>query len=117
MHSLHGAAAHVLSPLLSGGVLLVAPVWAAAAVVLPLIRSRRSLLLDAVLVAIWTTTLAAATASVVALGGRATIISGDGVLGALVAGTVALAPNVTKRWRATAIRRTMGRDLRSMESP
>jgi eukaryotic-like serine/threonine-protein kinase len=117
MHSLPGAAAHVLSPLLSGGVLLVAPVWAAAAVVLPLIRSRRSLLLDAVLVAIWTATLAAATASVVALGGRATIISGDGVLGALAAGTVALAPNVTKRWRATAIRRTMGRDLRSMESP
>jgi hypothetical protein len=58
--SLSSAAAHVIWPLLSLGVLLGAALWAGAAVALPLLVRGRSAALDVVAAVVWTAALAAA---------------------------------------------------------
>jgi MYXO-CTERM domain-containing protein len=55
---------HVLSPVLSGGLLALALVWAAAAVVLPWLVRGHSLRMDALGGALWATCLAVATIAV-----------------------------------------------------
>jgi eukaryotic-like serine/threonine-protein kinase len=57
--SLDSAAVHVVGPLLSLGVLLGAALWAAAAVLLPLLVRGRSAALDVVAATVWSAATAA----------------------------------------------------------
>lgn len=59
--SLGGAAAHVIGPALSLGVLLGAALWAGAAVVLPWLVRGRGAVLDTVAAVVWSAALLAAT--------------------------------------------------------
>lgn len=99
--SLYDASHHVLAPVLSPGMLAAAGVWGAAAVVLPWIRSERSLALDAARVAIWATALVAATNVALGLGGGAAKPApATTVVGAVAGALVTLAPAVVSAWRA-----------------
>ena len=114
MDSASAAAGHVLKPLLSSGLPLVALVWAAGAALLPVIRSRRSRALNLLAVILWTTVVAVSTATVLGIH-HARIMWGEATLGAVAAAFAALAPDVTStRWTGAA-RRTPRPDLRSME--
>jgi hypothetical protein len=59
--SASGAASHVLGPVVSGGMLGLALIWAAAAIVLPWLVRGRSLRADALAGALWATALALVT--------------------------------------------------------
>jgi hypothetical protein len=91
----------VLRPLLHSGAFAAAPVWAAAAVVLPWIVGARSLAVRFVLVTVWAATVASATVTAVNL-----IHSPAGPLGisaaatgAVVGALVALTPSAIAAWR------------------
>jgi hypothetical protein len=89
--SLAAAATHAVWPAARGGVLLLAAVWAAAAVVLPWLVRGRSLAADLVGTGLWAVALAGATAAV--FGGARGALPG-----ALAGGVAALA----LRWARVA---------------
>jgi hypothetical protein len=97
------AAHQVLGGLLSSGALAPALVWALAAAVLPLLVGKKSLLLDAGRVALWTLTVVICTQAAIALArlgsGHATLHGA--ALGAVGAAAVALAPSLLSAWRKT----------------
>jgi serine/threonine protein kinase len=102
MSSLHETATHVLAPLLTTGVLAGAPVWAAAALLLPGLARRRSLFVAVVLVTIWSATVVSATATVLALSHpRGAGTPATAVLGAVVGAVIALAPVAARRRRSS----------------
>jgi hypothetical protein len=81
-----GSAGDVLGGLLSGGALLLAPVWAAAALVLPWLVRGRSLAVDVVAATTWAAGLAATTGAVaqsLALGDPRGLAAGAVLAGAL----------------------------------
>jgi hypothetical protein len=83
-----GSAGDVLETLATSGVLLIAPLWAAAAAVLPWLVRGRSLSLDIVGAATWAAALASGTAAVA---GWAGLAEPRGLAaGAVVAGVLAL---------------------------
>lgn len=101
MPSLYETSHHVLTPLLSSGVLTPAPVWGIAAAVLPWIVRRRSLLIDVVVVTIWSAGLASATTTVLRLAHAGAVVNSTSVVvGAVAGGIVALGPTVFARLRA-----------------
>ncbi len=83
-----------LAPLLSGGTLAFAALWALAAALLPLLVRGRSAALDIVAAAGWAATLAAATQAL----SRALVLESPRglVLGALAAGAVAVAARAAR---------------------
>jgi hypothetical protein len=84
-----GSAGDVLEALATSGVLLLAPLWAGAAVVLPWLVSGRSLALDIVGAATWAAALGSGTAAVA---GWAGLAEPRGLAaGAVVAGVLAVA--------------------------
>ena len=83
-----GTAGDVLEAVATSGALLLAPLWAAAALVLPWIVSGRSLALDIVAAATWAAGLGAATAAVA---GSVGLAEPRGLAaGAVVAGVLAV---------------------------
>ncbi|HEY2006263.1 MAG TPA: hypothetical protein VGG87_07415, partial [Solirubrobacteraceae bacterium] len=90
--SFRGTVDVVITPLLSAGVLAPAVVWALAACVLPWLVRGRSLLLDAILVVIWSATVVAASTAVIEAvhRGSATSTAPAAVVGAIVGAVVAL---------------------------
>ncbi len=102
MPSLHDTVTHVLVPLLTTGALAGAPVWAAAALLLPGLARRRSPIVAVVLVTIWSATVVSATATVLALSHpRGAGTPATAVLGAVVGAIIALAPVAARRWRSS----------------
>ncbi len=100
MSSLHDTVAHVLAPLLTTGVVAGAPVWAAAALLLPWLTGRRSPIVAVVLVTIWSAMVVSATATVLALSHpRGAGTPATAVLGAIVGALIALAPVAARHWR------------------
>jgi len=92
--SIVDAVTGALAPLLSGGTLAFAALWALAAALLPLLVRGRSAALDIVAAAGWAATLAASTQ---ALSGALVLESPRGlVLGALAAGAVAVAARAAR---------------------
>ena len=93
---------HVLGPLISSGALAPAVVWAGAAVILPWIVRGRSLPVDFVFGSAWAAGLVAATyASLrMAHGTLAAATLHGGVLGAVAALAIALAPGILRTARA-----------------
>jgi hypothetical protein len=90
--SLQHAASDVIGPLLSIGVLLGAALWAAAALVLPLLVRGRNAALDVVAAVTWSAAVAAAAPRLDAgLSSAATLPSPRGaVLGAVLGGMLAV---------------------------
>ena len=83
-----GSAGDVVEALVRSGVLLLAPLWAAAAAVLPWLVRGRSVALDVVAAAVWAAALASATAAVA---GWAGLAEPRGLAaGAVVAGVLAV---------------------------
>ncbi len=91
--SLNDAAVHVVGPLLSVGVLLGATLWAAGAVLLPLIVRGHNAALDVVAAVAWTAALAVAAPSLDSgLAGHAAQQTPRGlILGAVLGGVLAVA--------------------------
>jgi eukaryotic-like serine/threonine-protein kinase len=91
--SLNEAAAHVLAPLLSLGVLLGAALWAGGALVLPLLVRGRNAAVDVVAATVWSAALAAAAplldASAQAHAAQAS--PRGAIVGAVLGGAVAVA--------------------------
>jgi hypothetical protein len=103
MSSLHATGEHVLTPLVSGGLLAGALVWGLAAMVLPWIARGRSLPFDVIRVTMWAATVAAATPTVVAVGhDHVTLRPGAAAVGAVVSAVVALARPHLAMWRSRA---------------
>ncbi len=101
--SAYEAAHRVLGGLVSSGALAPAPLWALAAVMLPKLVSRRSLLLDAGRVAVWSLALLVGTELAIRLahfGGGSAALHGE-VIGAIAAALIALAPSALESWRKT----------------
>jgi eukaryotic-like serine/threonine-protein kinase len=92
---------HLLAPLGSSGVLAPAAVWALAAVTLPWLVRRRSLLLDAVRVFAWAAIVVSCTGAAIAAvhGSDAVGAPPSALIGAAAAAAVALAPSLTEMWR------------------
>lgn len=102
MPSLHQTVVHVLAPLLSSGCLAVAPIWGSAAAILPWLTTR-SLPTSIVLVSVWSAALASATGAVLrAVGPGVQLEPNALIIGAVVAGIVAVAPAITRVWRSPA---------------
>jgi hypothetical protein len=101
MPSLYDTVHHLLATQASAALLAAGCVWGAAAATLPVMRSRRSLTLDVVLVTVWAVTLASATTGVLrmAAGGEQLIAPVHVALGTAASALVALAPNIARRWR------------------
>jgi len=99
----------LLWPLASAGAFTPAAIWALAAVVLPPLVRRRSLVLDVVRVVGWAALVASATA--VALSGGRLGSPHAEIIGAIASALVALAPSLRAAWRSG------GLDFRSMGSP
>jgi hypothetical protein len=99
---------HVLGGLVSSGAFAPAPVWALAAVLLPLLVRRKSLARDAVAVVAWALLLVAFTEVAMAVGhfSSPTAILRTALPGAIAACAVALAPSML------ATRRTIRREQR-----
>jgi hypothetical protein len=97
----------VLVPLISGGALAPAPVWALAAVTLPWAVHGRSLGRDLARITIWAVSVIAATATALATvhGDLAHGVLWTGVIGALAGAGVAIAPSVATWVRGGANRR------------
>jgi hypothetical protein len=91
--SVQSAAAHVLGPVLSLGVLLGAALWAGAAVLLPLLVRGRKAALDIVGATVWSAALVAATPALDSgLSAHAAHVSPRGaILGAVFGGVLAVA--------------------------
>jgi hypothetical protein len=91
--SLNEAAAHVLAPLLSLGVLLGAALWACGALLLPLIVRGRNAAVDVVGATVWSAALATAAPLLdAAVQGHTAQASPRGaILGAVLGGAVAVA--------------------------
>jgi hypothetical protein len=98
--SMYDAVHHVLGPVLTGGVLLAALVWGAAAVVLPSLVAGRSLALDAARVIAWSALVVSCTEIALRLGsgGRVTAPRAAAI-GAVAAAAVALGPSLASAWR------------------
>lgn len=111
--SLYEATHNVLGALISSGALAPAPVWALAAVLLPLLVRRRSLALDAAAVLGWALLLALFTELAVSLGHFASPAATlhAVVVGALAAGAIAIAPS------ALEARRTLKSGYTTQEVP
>ena len=109
--TLHDAAQDVLRPLLTIGTPATCAVWAVAALILPLTRSRRSPELEYIRTAAWATGLALATVATMSLGSAAPRLSlGDALFGACLGGLVAI---VTRRLTARVSGDWNGERLRS----
>jgi len=118
MPSLSQATHRVLTPLLDAGVLAIAPVWAAGAVVLPWIIRGRSTPAAVLRVAVWAVALAVSTTVILASAGGHGLARGDlAALGAVVSALVALAPGFMRQWATRRVPPTPRRDCRSMETP
>ena len=91
--SLSSTAVHVIGPLLSVGVLLGAALWAAGAVLLPLLVRGRNAALDVVAAVVWAAALAAAAPSLDGglLGGAGHATPHGLVVGAVLGAAVAVA--------------------------
>jgi hypothetical protein len=92
IHSTSATATHVLSPLLTGGMLAAALIWAAAAAILPLIRIGRPVAAGLAALTAWAIALTISTT----IAGPP-ILAGEAALGAVAAFVFTLAPDVTKR--------------------
>ena len=92
--TLHDAIEHVIRPLVTIGTPATCAVWAAAALVLPVVRIRRSPELEYIRTAAWATALALATIATQSLGGGPSLSLGTALLGAYLGGLVAI---VTRR--------------------
>jgi serine/threonine protein kinase len=105
--SLHETIHHVLVPLLNGGALAPAPVWALAAVTLPWAVHGRSLRRDLARVTVWAASLIVATALALELvhGALAHGVLWAAVIGAVAGAGVAIAPSAATRVRNGAKRR------------
>jgi hypothetical protein len=90
--SVSSAAVHVLSPMLSLGVPLVATLWAAGSVVLPWIVRGRSAAFDVVAATVWSAAIASATPLLAGgLSSHAAHLSPHGaILGAVLGGMIAV---------------------------
>ncbi len=99
--SLYEATHNVLGGLISSGALAPAPVWALAAVLLPLLVRRRSLTFDAAAVLVWAVLLVLFTEVAISLGHSASPVATlhSAVVGAFAAGAVAIAPSALEAWR------------------
>jgi serine/threonine-protein kinase len=98
--SAYDALHHVLGALLSSGALAAAPVWGLAALTLPMLVTRSSLLLDAGRVGLWAACVIAGAELAIGLtdfGGHHATIH-NAVLGAVGAGLVALGPSAVSAW-------------------
>jgi eukaryotic-like serine/threonine-protein kinase len=94
---------HVLAPVLSAGLLAPAPIWAIAAVVLPLLVAGRRLSFDAIRVVIWAAMLLAMTSTALAVVDAPAVLRtpSGAVIGAAAAAAVALAPTALRSWHAS----------------
>jgi hypothetical protein len=105
MSSLSTTVDHLLRPEVSAGVLAPALVWALAAVTLPWLVRRGSLVLDIVRVVVWAAIVVSATGAATAAVHHSGL-PGDGVsapsalVGAVASAAVALAPSLGEMWRA-----------------
>ncbi len=92
--SLRGAVDQVLTPLTAAGVLAPALIWALAAAVLPWLVRGRSLVIDSVLVVVWSASLVSgSTAAIAAVHGSDGVpMAPAALLGAAAGAIVALAP-------------------------
>ncbi len=90
--SLNATAAHVIAPVLSVGVLLGAALWAAGALLLPLIVRGRSAALDVVAATVWSAALAVAAplAATGAQGHAAQASPRGAIVGAVLGGALAV---------------------------
>ena len=90
--SLNATATHVIAPLLSVGVLLGAALWAAGALLLPLVVRGRSAASDVVAATVWSAALAAA-APLAAAGAQAHAAQASprgAIVGAVLGGALAV---------------------------
>lgn len=92
---------HVIAGPATLRVLLTAAVWGCASALLPVLRSRRSVALDAALALIWCALLAAVTASVLGPthGPSSLVSSRELVLGALGSAVIGVALRAASGWR------------------
>jgi len=92
---------HLLSPLISSGVLAPAAIWAAAAVILPWLVRGRSVAMDVLRVVAWATIVVSCTgAAIAAVHGSDPIgAPPTALVGAAAAAAVALAPSLLEMWR------------------
>lgn len=99
--SLYETTHTVLGGLISSGALAPAPVWALAAVLLPPLVRRRSLVSDATAVLVWTLLLVLFTELAISLGhfGSTAATVHTAVVGALLAAAIAIAPSALEAWR------------------
>jgi hypothetical protein len=91
----------VIKPILSSGALAGAPVWAAAAVVLPYLLRRRRYSAQIVLVTVWAAVTVSGTETAIRLVHPSSALLGSGTAcaGAVACGLVALAPGAVRAWR------------------
>jgi eukaryotic-like serine/threonine-protein kinase len=102
MTSLQQAADHVLTPLVSSGMIACALVWGAAAVVLPLLVTRRPFPVALVLVTAWSAMVVSAIATFLGVNhSRGAGMPATAVLGAIAGAIVALAPAALRSWRSS----------------
>jgi hypothetical protein len=97
MGSLHQTVEVVLRPLLTSGAFLGAPVWAGAAVVLPILVRSRSLALDFVMASTWAAFVVFASQAAISLADAGAALVGGltAVIGAVASVVIALAPWLT----------------------
>jgi serine/threonine protein kinase len=101
MSSPSATVTHLVHPLVSTGVLAPAAVWALAAVTLPWLVRRRSVVLDAVRVVAWAAIVVSCTGAAIAAvhGSDAIGAPPNAVIGAVAAAAVALGPSLLEMWR------------------
>ncbi|HEY6398132.1 MAG TPA: hypothetical protein VIX82_11825, partial [Solirubrobacteraceae bacterium] len=99
--SLYETTHHVLSGPTTGRLLLLGVAWGCAAALLPMMRSRRSVVADAVLVLVWCALLAVAVVTIVGpVRGVASLISTHQlVIGMLASAGIAIAFRAASGWR------------------
>lgn len=92
---------HVIASPALVRLLLTAAVWGAAAALLPVMRSRRSVALDAAMALIWAVLLAGATLSILGpTGGASSLVSrNEVVLGLLASAAIGIALRAASSWR------------------
>jgi hypothetical protein len=91
----------VLGRIISSGTLAGAPVWAAAAVLLPWLVRRHSLAIDVVVVTVWSAVVLSATEVVLAAGQAAGSSQPPrmAILGAVAGGLLTLGPTLVRAAR------------------
>jgi hypothetical protein len=100
--SLYSTVYGLLIPLLKSGALVVAPLWGAAALVLPWMVRGRSLVFDLVAAVVWSAVLVSATQAMLiaaAPGGQSAARPSSATMGAVAAVVVALVPAALSAWR------------------